>query len=756
MRSNDVGLPFSPSALWGGVYPPRKGGASTRSSLRVSNSLRWGVRWLPWPVMLFVCPAFACLHLPRWFHPFVLVLLTGAARAATVESSHLPTAAPLTTTAEVIHLSSAEASRGLPVHLTGVVLFINPRDHAFVVHDEKGAIYVHPTSPALETLRRGDQVEVIGATHPGRFAPVVKPASCVVVGTAPIPPARRVAFSQLMSGAYDGQWVEVSGVVRSVTPLPDASKDALVELVSEELRLPLRFHGTPFPTARNWIDSEITARGVCFHFYNKKGQLFDAQLAVPEGETYRIEAPPAPNPYLLSVRPLSSLLRYDPQGTDPHRVHLRGAVTYVKPGYFFFLQEGKNGIQVHTRQEAPPIGEVLDVVGFAKRGAYGPTLEDAAFKRAGIQEIVTPQRASFREALEADGDLLTIEGRLVNSFWEPEECVLLVQVAEFLIRAHLPFSEKAKTELMAENGGLIALTGVCRTVMGSAAQSQWRWAPQSFELLLRSPADLAVLAPAPWWTSSRVLRVALVGLSLVAAISVVFFLLSRRRIREQRQNRLAAEGQFAAVFQERNRVAREIHDTLAQGLTGISVQIEMAKERLSTPPAALQHLEIARTLVRSSLTEARRTVWGLRPQICENQDLCSALREIAHQLTAGTGISVQVTASPTRFHLPPALESDLLRIGQEAITNAVKHAQPRTIGVELHVTPEAAELRVIDDGCGGAVAAATAPLHQTGPRPGLGVTGMRERAKHLHGHFTLNDRPEGGTELRLRVPLSSR
>jgi len=166
-------------------------------------------------------------------------------------------------------------------------------------------------------------------------------------------------------------------------------------------------------------------------------------------------------------------------------------------------------------------------------------------------------------------------------------------------------------------------------------------------------------------------------------------------------SRLAEQGKQTAVLEERNRMARELHDSLAQGFTGIVVQLEAAEDTLrESPDDAAQHLTRARSLARESLAEARRSVWALRPQALEHKRLPEALRDSANALTAGTSLIVNVQTDGDLPELPAELESDLLRIAQESITNAVKHARATTLTVSLHTSPQTVELRVRDDGVG--------------------------------------------------------
>lgn len=207
------------------------------------------------------------------------------------------------------------------------------------------------------------------------------------------------------------------------------------------------------------------------------------------------------------------------------------------------------------------------------------------------------------------------------------------------------------------------------------------------------------------------------------------------------------QGQFAAILAERTRIAREIHDTLAQGFAGISVQLELVARMLTiAPQSAKPHLDQARQLVRSSLDEARRSVWDLRSQALESSDLPSALSETVKRLVADTSIQSQVQVSGTYRQLSRTIEDHLLRIGQEAITNAIKHARAQHVRVHLSYVAESVKLRVQDDGGG-------FDSTQGSPNGHFGLVGMRERVAQMGGKLIVNSRPHTGTEIIVEVPL---
>ena len=204
--------------------------------------------------------------------------------------------------------------------------------------------------------------------------------------------------------------------------------------------------------------------------------------------------------------------------------------------------------------------------------------------------------------------------------------------------------------------------------------------------------------------------------------------------------RLAEESRQAAVFAERNRLARDIHDTLAQGFTGVIVQLEAAKDAIGhrRRRESDHHIERAADLARSSLAEARRSVHALRPLALEFGGVGSALERLLVAMTAGTGIDAQCHTSGATRKLPAEWEENLLRIGQEALTNALKHGDPRHIRMELRFDAEEIGLSLRDDGTG---------FDPAAPTSGMGLVGMRERAERLGWRLEVRARAGEGSEV---------
>ena len=204
-----------------------------------------------------------------------------------------------------------------------------------------------------------------------------------------------------------------------------------------------------------------------------------------------------------------------------------------------------------------------------------------------------------------------------------------------------------------------------------------------------------------------------------------------------------AETEFTAILSERNRVAREIHDTLSQSLGAISVQLELARghaNQISAP--ARNHLAAAHKLARAALAEARDSIWNMRSQVLEKGDLGQALQGILVQMTEGTGVTPHMRVEGSSRRLPPVIENNLLRVGQEAITNANKHAKPTRIDVTLEFDRRSVRLTVEDDGVGFVTGSTS-----DGDRRHFGLVGVKERAELLGGTMEITSAPGQGTRV---------
>ena len=239
------------------------------------------------------------------------------------------------------------------------------------------------------------------------------------------------------------------------------------------------------------------------------------------------------------------------------------------------------------------------------------------------------------------------------------------------------------------------------------------------------------------FTRERSLRAEEIELAQALAHQAVLAFQLRRLSRQSRQ---------AAVAAERNRMARDIHDTLAQGFTGVIMQLEAAEEAISQSLAgkAEEHVIRAGELAREGLSEARRSVRALRPLALDQKDLCEALEDLIQKMTAGTPVQAKFNVQGKPRELPLEWEENLLRIGQEVLTNALRHAQASEFNAQLTFDDGEIRLDLRDNGSG---------FDPAGRQDGFGLQGMRERVKGMGGRLSIQSAKSEGTAISIHLPL---
>jgi signal transduction histidine kinase len=663
----------------------------------------------------------------------------------------LACAAPaLTTAIEVRRLTAAEAAEERPVEVSGLVIARVEGASAFVVLDETDGIYVYCRRMEERRVDVGDRVTVTGRTGPGDFAPIIVAEQVTPRGTAALPPPLPTTLAEVASGGFDAKWVEVEGIVRDVRPVPRvgdrAFQSTLVTLAWAEARLPVRVKAELDPASL--VDARVRVCGVSFNLHNKDRQFVSASLQADGAAAVRVLAAPAVDPYGLPPRRAGELLQFDPGGFTGHRVRVRGVVTHQLAGDALWIRDGLRGLKVVSAQagKVQP-GEVIDIVGFVDRGDYAPSLGNAIFRRIAAGNPPAAIRVdTAEEAVAHEADLIEIEARVREVQQRPDGVRVQLDWNGSRIEAAMAAGVLTDGSAAFEPGAAVRAAGICVVPRDPQLREAGLWPANSFRLLVRSPADLRVVLAAPWWSSRRVNQALGASALILLTALVVLGIFWRRQIVRRETARKMAEAQFSAILGERNRMARDIHDSLAQGLNAVSMQLELARNAFEkgTDPI-LPHVDAAHEIVRSCLSRARESIWNMRSQVLERTDLPGALSDVLRQMTSGLALEAEVIVEGQRRRLAPRLENELLKIGQEAISNVLQHAQASRLAVKLDFGPRLVRLSIRDNGRGfdpGVVAAS--PGH-------FGLAGMRERVEKLHGRFVLESGPQGGTLVRAEV-----
>jgi signal transduction histidine kinase len=672
----------------------------------------------------------------RWHLTLVSFL---SAVTASPWARPIPAPLPTLTSADQIrHLSPEEAARGYPVRIRGVIICDIPAPD-FFIQDSTAGIYVEGDTTRRFSHVLGQEVELVGVTGPGKFAPVIRERALNILGEGTLPKPRLYSFAELADGGRDSQWTQIRGIVRSASIDRESWHETALALrvASGGGEFNVRVPVSGEVDVSSWVDSEVLIEGVCGTIFNSQRQLVGILFYVPRLSFIKIEAP-APEV------PFSALLRFAPGDAGRHRVRVRGVVGYQQPGVGLFLQNGDRGLRVMTQQETPlRPGDVVDVIGFPVMGESAPMLEDAVFRRVGQQGTPQPLVLDGANAWEQyDGVLVSTVGKLLSRQMRGGEIQLLLQRGDLVLEGTLQSGSAPGRILIVPVNSEVRVTGICLVRSGGLWLS-----PQSFRILLRSADDLAVVRTPSWFNLGRTLW--LLGITAVVLLCVmVWVFVLGRRLRVQRavhREKLRS----SAVLEERNRIARELHDTLEQELAGITMQLDLANDCFQGAPRIAQEaLETARSMSRRSMVEARRSVWDLRCHLLERGDLVSALRQIVEPLApeGKTRVKVEVAVEGEVVRLAGPIEMNLLRIGQEAVCNAIKHGGAGEVVIELCYAPAAVRLSIRDNGSGFAAEQPAATGH-------FGLLDMRERAQSLGSVLQVVSEPGLGTEITVEVGI---
>ena len=696
----------------------------------------------------------------------------------------------LTNAADILALSAKDALAGVPVRITGIVTTAETNwDGQFFIQDATAGIFVVNYDIPQQPLP-GDVVEVTGVSHRGGYAPTIVRPHLRKLGTAPMPKAKPVTIERLMSGVEDSQRVEISGIVRTA----QMSGSLLgVELVSGGYRLRAYAPALTNTDLLSLVGARLLLRGTAAVAFNGTLRHFiTVTLFVPQATDFMIQEPVASDPFKEPLTPLNGIAQYRRDSAPGNRVHVKGVVTYQRLGEDLFLQDSTGGLQVKTR--LPPTvvpGDIVEAVGFPAVDNFLPVLEDAIFRKtADPQTNPQPQSVTTTSLVAGlhHADYITLKGqlieRLVNGISlaadEPNvRTTLVLQDTNFIFTAEKDTTEPNGFLTAIPIGSLVEASGICMLESGDDGKIK------SMRLLLPTSHDIHILKKPGWLTPQH----------LLASLGVVFFILllaiswtvmvsknnlmlkslvsakeaaqrelqqTHDQLEEKVKERTAqlkvemtarkeSELQFRAVLTERTRLAQELHDTLEQTMTGIALQLDMVANLFQrSADSALYHLKLARNLMRQSQVDLRRSVWGLRSRTTETFNLTNALGTTCRQIANGAGIKIDVETTGDIYSLSEIVEENLLRIGQEAVTNIVKHSGATSAKIELGYHPQKVVLQITDNGKG------FAPETCAGPKDGhFGLLGINERTERLGGQVRVTSSPDSGVTIKVEIPAQS-
>lgn len=662
---------------------------------------------------------------------------------------------PLTHAAEVRALPYERSLEKLGVDLRATVGFVEGEGTVFV-QDETAGTHLH-LKPGRTDLKVGDRVRAQGVTMPGLYLPGVTVTKLEVLGQGPPPEPEAATFDDLAAGRFHYQRVVVEGLGRRLTQV-DETRSVLRLMLGGRL-LEVRIDGAP-PASLNVVDARLRIVGLAAGGINDRRQLVFPYLRVANWDDVTMLEPARPFNQPMAPVAVESLLRFGATDTL-HRVRVRGVVLAAfDDGRVFVRDRRLSDVDMNAAQgagyemraigaqlskpEGLEVGRIIDLVGFPVMERFSATLADAEVRSfAETVETPVPVAVTSEELIDGkyDADLVTLTARLVDVYRTRTGHELRLDTGEVSLRGILPAGVEIENPAA---GSLLKLTGICQ--VESSSDKGFRSRADRAVLLLRTAGDLQVIEAPSWWTSGR-LALALGVLAAVVVLGLVWIGLLRRQVTRQAAALGAGVAQKAAL-EERQRIAREFHDTLEQELAGLSLRLDAAVTR-PLEEKAKGLLETSRQLVKRVQAEARNLVADLRADPTVTADLGAGLRDLARRVSADDLVVVRAEIEEKIPPLPAHVVHHLRMAAQEAVTNALKHAAAAEIVLGLRLNHGQLRLTICDDGRGMDAAA-------THGRPGhFGCIGIRERVRKLGGEVEWKPHVPKGTCVEVQVPVES-
>jgi len=700
-----------------------------------------------------------------------------AAAVAAIASIAATGAAPPVgspTLRELVPIASVMAApllgTGHPVRVRGIVTW--RRGNGMIVQDNSAGIWIEVADarragywqaqgdPSPD-IREGVEVEIEGWSNQGGYAPNILPERIHILGIKPQPEPRSYDPERFFRGVDDCLRVTARGVVQGFR---DDGDRWLLLVVEEGRRFAVAIDKHRLGVSpEDLVDAVIVCVGVATAQFNTRGQFLSPRLNITAADDLAVEQPSLSTAFESPQVALRSIGGYQPQPPDGHRICTRGVVTHAVVGRFLYLQEGCLGLRVETtsRDRYQP-GDVVEVAGFINSSGYVASLSESVVRKVSHGDVPPPlpiqpatiaqinslaaQRFTVARPGDYYGCLIRFPARLIDVQGANGGGEVLLIAGDTGVAAVAEPSVFPELQRL-EAGSEVMVTGIVmpEPEFDDEAMSQWRFTnDKRIQILLRSADDIAVVRAPSWWKPHRLLA-ALAVVAALTAVAAGWIILLRRQVGRQLAL-IESQLQAKAAVEERQRIAREFHDTLEQDLAGVALRMDAAAGRVQDSHARAE-FEQQRALLARLRAETRDFLWDLQePQRSDGSLQTSLASQVAYQRSL---MSVPITVRaegdvPDR--VPSLLQYHLLRTAREAVANAGKHADPSRIDVRLCGGADGLSLEVTDDGMGFDVEAGESlPGH-------FGLRGMRERARRMGATLVIESHRGTGTKVSVRVP----
>ena len=618
-------------------------------------------------------------------------------------------------------------------------------------------------------IRDGDRIRAHGRTVAltNNIANGFVNADCfdiAVVGhTVPEPP-KDATIGEVLAGKYGWQPIRVRGTVRDVFSDEIDHRYQHIIVSSDGRSIGLAVKNEKAPAIDLLIGAEVSAVGCYSPFFSGFRRLSRSEMDIRSMNHLEILSPPPKDPF--SVPSIASIQVCDnEQLVNLGRHSAKGAVIAVWQKLDFAIKMKDGDIVNVSLADMPPpaCGDAVEVAGLPDTDLYRVNLRRAIWRKMPETARREPEKPAPTDAAEIftrdghseinpkfHGKAISLRGTVTGiPSAGTNDGIVRLQCGDFTMTIDCSAMPDAINGL--EVGGKAEISGTCIVKTDSYHPNEPLPRIREVVLVVRTPSDVKVLAPPPWWTPGRL---AILVAALVAALAAILLwnvLLRRladKRGRELMRSRLSQEESKLKV-QERTRIAVELHDTIAQNLTGVSLELDSA-EQLSRKDldGMLSHLGMATRTLQSCRNELRNCLWDLRSRALEEADLNEAIRRTIAPLVSDVNLSI-------RFNVPRRELADdtahvLMRILRELVQNAVRHGGASSVKIAGSLEGGVLQFSVGDDGCG--FDPETCPGVLQGH---FGLQGIRERVNKFNGEMRIESSPGKGAKIVVKLFVSS-
>jgi diguanylate cyclase (GGDEF)-like protein len=537
------------------------------------------------------------------YHSTVKAISVEDARSQTEteEDSNLPV---ISSVSEVRGLEPSQAAKSLPARITGVITYSDQIYHQFWLQDETGGIYIKYSGDHPDLLV-GKRITVFGITNPGDYAPAIVAPKFRMEGDGSLPKPLSVTAELAASGKRESLYVELEGVVHLFNTEPDPRNPIqMFELFTGigQVHVVTTTSFSNPEQLQSLKDSKIRIRGVFGTVFNSRHQMIGCSLLDGLPSEIEVIEPAVPNPFEMEQTPVRSLLTFSDHSQYGHRVKVGGTVTLVEPGVLY-LQDASGGVELRGDTNSIHVGDHVDSVGYPTLvGRYSPVMTDSEFRSRGHEALVVPKSTTAESILDGHDDsmLVTIEGKLLTALEEPGRKSLLIQSGVRTFTAQLDTTDAGSTLWQLREGSELRLTGICSTkVNASQLYRLVEENPSEFQILLRSPQDLVVIKPPPFWNLQRTFAL-MVVLALFILLTLIWVSRLRRRVHIQ-----------VAALQRAAETARAVRD-LSHAMQNVSKE-----ERFDTEVSVQGSEDISQLVVGFNSMIGELRLRGLAKQKAE-------------------------------------------------------------------------------------------------------------------------------------------